>query len=422
MGVNAGAVVIAGANLIDGTGSDPIANAAVVVEDGRIRAAGPAAAVTRPNGARVIPADGRTLLPGFIDAHVHSAYRARDMKQHLLNPPTYNILRSLSILRATLDCGITTARDCGGADTGFRMAIDEALVAGPRLLVSIAMISQTGGHGDTWVPASFRVPKRSWLPDAVADGTDEVRRVSRHLLMAGADFLKICATGGITSVTDSYEEPQYTVAELSACVEEAAARHKPVAAHAEGREGIRNALAAGVYSIEHGWFLDEECLEIMLGRRTWWVPTLALVPRSVARRRADRAWSDQQVGAEDLQEEDIHRRQLEQVPLWRHAVERGARIAMGTDQSHRLLVGENLAELEYMVEFLGMSPMEAIVAGTKRGAECLGRPELGSVEPGKVADLVLVDGDPSGDIRLLQDPARIHVVMKGGVTHKDLIH
>lgn len=422
MGVNARAVVIAGANLIDGTGGDPIADAAVVIEDGRIRTAGPAATVTRPDGAHVIPADGRTLLPGFIDAHVHSAYRARDMKQHLLNPPTYNILRSLSILRATLDCGITTARDCGGADTGFRMAIDEELVAGPRLLVSIAMISQTGGHGDTWVPASFRVPKRSWLPDAVADGADEVRRVSRHLLMAGADFLKICATGGITSVTDSYEEPQYTVAELRACVEEASARRKPVAAHAEGREGISNALAAGVYSIEHGWFLDEECLEIMLRRGTWWVPTLALVPRSVARRRADRAWSDQQVGAEDLQEEDIQRRQLEQVPLWRHAVERGARIAMGTDQSHRLLVGENLAELEYMVEFLGMSPMEAIVAGTKRGAECLGRPELGSVEPGKVADLVLVDGDPTGDIRLLQDPARIHVVMKGGVTHKNLVH
>ncbi|MBO0745650.1 MAG: amidohydrolase family protein [Candidatus Dormibacteraeota bacterium] len=421
MGETPGPLVITGANLIDGTGRDPISDAAVVVENGRFRTVGPASGVPRPRDAQVLHADGRTLLPGFIDAHVHAAYRARDLKQHLLNPPTYNILRSTSILRATLDCGVTTARDCGGADAGFRMALEENLVAGPRLTVSIAMISQTGGHGDTWVPASFRVPKRTWLPDSVADGVDEVRRVSRHLLMAGADFLKICATGGITSVTDSFDEPQYTVAELRACVEEGAARRRPVAAHAEGLEGIRNSLEAGVYSLEHGWFLDEECVELMLRNGTWWVPTLALVPRSVERRRADAAWSSQQVGAEDREDDAIRRRQLEQVPLWRHAVERGVRVAMGTDQSHRLLVGENLAELEYLVELLGMSPMEAIVASTMRGAECLGRPELGSIEAGKVADLVLVDGDPLADIRLLQDPARITVVMKDGAVHKNLV-
>jgi imidazolonepropionase-like amidohydrolase len=281
------------------------------------------------------------------------------------------------------------------------------------------MISQTGGHGDAWVPAGFRVPRRAWLPPGVADGVEGVRRLARELLMAGADFLKVCATGGITSVTDHWDEPQFTVAELRAVVEEAAARKRRVAAHAEGLAGIRNALQAGVHSIEHGWFLDEACVDAMLRQGTWWVPTLALVPRSRELRRGDAAWSGAQLGAEDLKDEEIHTKQLAQVPLWREAVRRGVRVAMGTDQSHRLMTGENLVELAYMVDWLGMSPMEAIVASTRTAAELLERPELGTLEPGRVADVVVVDGDPLADIRVLGDAARIGLVMKDGVVHRD---
>lgn len=415
------ALAIVGGRLIDGTGRDPIANAAVVIENGRLLAVGPARSVQTPRGAEVLDAAGRTILPGFIDCHVHCTYRARDIRQHLLNPPTYNVLRSTSVLRDTLHCGVTTARDTGGADAGFRQAIEEGIVAGPRLLVCIAMMSQTGGHADCWVPAGFPVPKRGWLPRNVADGVDAVRRLARKFLMAGADFLKVCATGGITSVTDDYDRPQFTVDEIKAVVYEAAAQKKRVAVHAEGLAGIKNALRAGVYSVEHGWFMDEECIELMISQGTWWVPTLALVPLARERRKKDAAWGKAQLGEEDRKEEEIYARQLKQVELWKYGVGRGLKTAMGTDQSHRLLTGENLIELGYMVTLLGMSPMQAIVASTRMAAECLELGELGALEPGRVADVVAVSGDPLDDIRVLADANNIHLVIKDGVPRKNLL-
>jgi imidazolonepropionase-like amidohydrolase len=405
---------IVGGTIIDGTGRDPVANGAVVIEEGRIAVVGPERSVALPRGAARIDAAGRTVLPGIIDCHVHGTYRARDMRQHLLNSPTYNVLKSAEILAETLACGVTTARDMGGADAGFRHAIEDGVIAGPRLLISIIMISQTGGHGDQWVPAGFRLPKRSWLPDPVADGVEEVRRKVRHALMAGADFIKICATGGITSVADHWNEPQYTVEELATAVAEADAKGKRVAVHAEGLAGIKNALRAGIHSLEHGWFIDEECVETMLRRGTWWVPTLALVPLAVERRRRDKGWSAQQLGQEETKDAEIYSRMQAQAPLWRDAVERGVKVAMGTDQSHRLLVGENLVELEYMTRLLGMTPMDAIVAATARAAECIERTDLGTLEPGKRADVLVVDGDPLGDIASLQRRETIRLVMKDG--------
>ena len=224
------------------------------------------------------------------------------MRQHLLNTPTYNVLRSIDIFRETLACGITTARDMGGADAGFRAAIEEGLIDGPRLLISLGMISQTGGHGDYWVPADMRIKKRAWLPDTVADGVEEIRRVVRELLMRGADFIKICATGGITSVTDSWDEPQFTIEEIRTAVEEAAAKRRRVAVHAEGIDGIRNAVQAGIHSLEHGWFIDEQAVDKMIEMKTWWVPTLALVPLSVKKRGNDKSWAGHQMGQEDVKD------------------------------------------------------------------------------------------------------------------------
>ncbi|MFC0282307.1 amidohydrolase family protein [Camelimonas abortus] len=405
---------ITGGVLIDGLGGDPVRDAVVVIGDDRILAAGPGRSVRVPAGARVLDAAGRTILPGFIDTHVHCTYRARDMRQHLLNPPTYNVLKSIEILRETLACGVTTARDMGGADAGFRQALAEGLVDGPRLMIAIGMVSQTGGHGDYWTPADLRVKKRAWLPDTVADGVDGMRRMVRELLMRGADFIKICATGGITSVTDSWDEPQFTVEEIRVAVTEAAARGRHVAAHAEGRAGINNALRAGVHSLEHGWFINEESIDLLLQTGAWWTPTLALVPLSVARRQKDSTWAASQLGREDEKDAQIYALMQRQVPLWKEAVRRGVKVAFGTDQSHRLLVGENLVELGFMVDWLGMSPMQAIVCATSRAAECIGMPDAGAVAPGKYADILVVDGDPLENIRILEERARLHLVMKGG--------
>jgi imidazolonepropionase-like amidohydrolase len=407
-------LAISGGAIIDGRGNDPIPNGVVVIDGARISKVGPAGLVQVPAGTQIIDAGGCTVMPGIIDCHVHATYRARDMRQHLLNTPTYNVLRSIDILRETLACGVTTVRDMGGADAGFRAAISEGIVAGPRLLVSLIMISQTGGHGDSWVPAGMRIPKRAWLPDPVVDGIEGVRRLVRHVLMAGADFVKICATGGITSVTDSWSEAQFTVEELKAAVAEAAAKRRRVAVHAEGIDGIRNAIEAGVYSVEHGWFLDEESVDGMIEKGIWWVPTLALVPLSVSKRKADPTWGKQQLGQEDIKELEIFELLQRQIPLWKEAVRRGVKIAMGTDQSHRLLVGENLVELQFMVDWLGMTPMQAITAATGVAAACIERNELGALEPGQIADVLIVGCDPLADIRALQSRANIRMVMQAG--------
>lgn len=405
---------IIGGTLIDGLGGDPIRSSVVVFENGRIIASGSEANVAIPASAKRLDASGLTILPGFIDTHVHGTYRARDMRQHLLNTPTYNVLRSIDIFRETLACGITTARDMGGADAGFRTAIEEGLIDGPRLLISLGMISQTGGHGDYWVPADMRIQKRAWLPNTVADGVEEIRRVVRELLMRGADFIKICATGGITSITDSWDEPQFTIEEIRTAVAEAAAKKRRVAVHAEGVDGIRNAVQAGIHTLEHGWFLDEECADKMIEMDTWWVPTLALVPLSMKKRTDDKSWAGHQMGQEDVKDKQIYDLMQAQIPIWKDAVRRGVKVAMGTDQSHRLLVGENMVELEFMVDWLGMTPMEVIVASTSKAAECIERPELGVITAGKVADILVVDGDPLADIRVMQQRDRLHLVMKAG--------
>lgn len=407
-------LAITGGTLIDGSGRDPLLNATLLIEGERIVAAGPAASVAIPKGTRVLDAGGRTVLPGIIDCHVHGTYRARDMRQHLLNAPTYNVLRSTAVLRETLACGVTTARDMGGADAGFRAAIAEGYIDGPRLLISIAMVSQTGGHGDAWVPAGLRVQKRAWLPSPVADGADEVRKLVRHLLMAGADFIKICATGGITSVTDTWDESQFTTEEIGVAVSEAAMRRKKVAVHAEGLDGIRTALGAGIHSLEHGWFIDEQCADTMRKAGTWWVPTLALVPLSLEHRKANTAWDKQQLADEAAKEHEIFERMQRQIPLWKDAVRKGVRVAFGTDQSHRLLVGENLVEFRFMVDWLGMTPMQALVAATGQAAECIGRTDVGVLEAGRYADVLVVEGDPLADIRILEERARLKLVMKAG--------
>ncbi len=408
---------ITNATLIDGTGADPVKNATLVIEDERITSVG--AGATPPRDADVIDAGGRTLMPGMIDSHVHLQGRVAGLQERLLTPPTLNAFYGARNALRTLDAGITSVRDAGGSPQGFKMAIERGLIPGPRIKISVVALSQTGGHGDQTMPSGVSTgsggpgaSRGAEWPQSVVDGPDAVRVAVREILRAGADFIKLCSTGGVLSPADEPGHTQFTPEEIAVMVHEAAAQGKTCMAHAQGTEGIKNAIYAGVESIEHGIYVDEECLAEMKKRGTFLVPTL-VAPVWVLRHaeRAPGSILPQSVRkTKDVME--AHKRNIGE------AIRAGVKVAMGTDSGvgHH---GSNAEELELMCE-AGMTPMQAIVASTKTASECIHMADnVGTLEPGKFADLLIVDGDPLADIGVLRDPARLSVIMQGGRMHKD---
>ncbi|MBF6600621.1 MAG: amidohydrolase family protein [Dehalococcoidia bacterium] len=406
---------IVGATLIDGTGADPLHGAGVVIDDaGRIVDVG--ANVAPPRDAVVRDAGGRTLMPGMIDCHVHLYGRVGPLQERLLTPPSLALFYGARNALRTLDAGITTVRDAGGSPAGFKMAIERGLIPGPRMRIAIAMLSQTGGHGDSTMPSGAVTGVRAgpeW-PEHVVDGPDEVRRAVRALLRAGADFIKLASTGGVLSPSDEPAHTAFTPEEIRVMVYEARAAGKTCMAHAQGADGIRNAVEAGVESIEHGIYLDDALIEEMKRRRNFLVPTL-VAPMWVLRHaeRSPGSVLPQAVRkTKDVME--AHRANFAR------AAAAGVRIAMGTDSGvgHH---GSNAEELEQMVA-AGLTPMQAIVASTKTASECLHlQHEIGTLERGKLADLLIVDGDPLADIAVLRDPARLALIMQAGRAHKDAL-
>jgi imidazolonepropionase-like amidohydrolase len=398
--------------LLDGTGAAPVADAAVAVEDGTIVYTGPAAgAPASPPGERVVELGGRVLLPGFIDAHVHLGMEdSRELINNALDRTrSLHAFETGDRMRRTLEAGVTSVRDLGGADAGFRQAQERGLVRGPRMSLALRLMSHTGGHADFTMPSGVNLQEcGGHTVVEIADSVQEARVAARRLMRDGADVIKVCATGGVSSPSDTPDDEGLTVEEIAAIVEETA-RHggRPVAAHAQGAAGIRNAVRGGATSIEHGYLVDDEGIDLMLERGTFLVPTLAtfdfedrvhlMTPKAVETKRA------------------LADRTFERVS---EAVRRGVRVAMGTDAGispH----GANLAELRHLVG-VGLSPMEAIVAGTRNAADLLGVSDtLGTVEAGKAADLVVCDGDPLDDIALLGDPGRVVLVVQGGAVVKD---
>jgi imidazolonepropionase-like amidohydrolase len=392
--------------IIDGTGTS-IVDGTLDITDGRIGYVGPAAGAPASD-AQVVDLGGRTVLPGFIDCHVHLGMTLANGPFHAVrNDPALVVLESATRIRATLDAGVTSARDLGGLSAGFREAIDRGLIPGPRLRLAVKPISHTAGHGDMHLPGgqvSLMMPELI----EIADTVDEARTATRRILREGADLVKICTTGGMGSRHDHPDDEGLTLEEVRAIVDELR-RHggRPVAAHAQGRQGILTAIRGGVTSVEHGYGVDDECLDLMAEHGTFLVPTLSTVfaidketmqPHHYAKKVA---WSE-------ITRHNIAR-----------AIAQGAKIALGTDAGvgpH----GQNLRELGYLVE-LGMSPMNAIVAGTRTAAELLGiAGEVGTLETGKQADLVITDVDPLEQIKALGDPSRVEVVMRGGAVMKDL--
>ncbi|GAA1021202.1 MULTISPECIES: metal-dependent hydrolase family protein [Amycolatopsis] len=394
--------LFAGGTVFDGTGSPP-APADVAVEDGRIVAVGAGL-----DGDRAVDCTGAMLLPGMFDCHVHVTVSDLGLLQRVQKPFSYQFYEAARNLWTTLKLGITTVRDAAGADLGIKQAVADGLIPGPRLEIAIGLISPTGGHGDGWMPSGHCVPlslPHPGRPSALADGPDEMRRVARTLLRAGADVLKVCTTGGVLSPRDDPRHSQFTLEELDVLVAEATMQGRAVMAHAQGSEGIKNAVRAGIRSIEHGIYLDDEAIELMLARGTWLVPTL-VAPVNVIRAAAAGAALPDAVVQKAKEVAEVH---LDSV---RRAVAAGVRIAMGTDSGvgpH----GTNLEELELM-RSAGMSPADVLVAATSSAAQLLGKDaELGRLAPGYRADLVVVSGDIydfpalAGNVReVWQDGAR----------------
>jgi imidazolonepropionase-like amidohydrolase len=398
------------ADIIDGTGADPIRNGVLdITPDGRIGFVGTAAeAPPLVAGTEVRDLRGKTLLPGFIDCHVHLGFSLTDGPFHVVqNDPALVVLESAARIRATLDAGVTTARDLGGLTLGFREAVDRGLIPGPRLRLAVRPISHTAGHGDMHLHGGHVVHTLPGMME-LADTVDEVRKATRRVLRDGADVVKICTTGGMGSRHDQPDDEGLRLDEVRAIVDELD-RHggKPVAAHAQGRKGILTALRGGVTSVEHGYGIDDEGLDLLGERGTFLVPTLSTVFA------IDKATMQPYHYAKKVKWSEITKENIG------NAIARGARIALGTDAGvcpH----GENLRELDHLVQ-LGMSPMDAVVAGTRTGAELLGiADQVGTLRPGLLADLVATDADPLREIKALGDPARIQLVVIGGKVVKDL--
>jgi imidazolonepropionase-like amidohydrolase len=404
--------VLTGATLIDGTGAAPVSDAAVVIDGERITAAGPRLAVTWPADAEIVDVRGRTIIPGLIDAHDHLASHgyALATRWGLDEAASTAHLRTARALAETLAMGYTTVRDGGGLDAGFKVAVEQGLIPGPRLVLGIQIVSPTGGIGDRVSPSGHTccAVYDPLLPESVANGPDEVREVVRTMVRAGADVIKTATTGGASSRPGHGPlDAAFSLQEMQALVAESHALDRRVMCHALGGPGLRTALEAGADSIEHGCYLDEEptLMAKMAAQGTFFVPTLTVYVYH-------RESASPHVRARAVALHPHH------VASVQRALELGVPIAAGTDaggHGHP----KNALELKYLVE-AGLTPMQALRAATQGAARCLGlERKLGTLEKGRLADLVVVNGSPLADVTLLLDPARIELVLKGGVVCTD---
>jgi imidazolonepropionase-like amidohydrolase len=407
-----GVVVLKAARLIDGTGKPEIKNGVVVVTDDKITAVGSADQVQIPSGAKVVDLGDVTLLPGFIDAHTHVIGRILGdldgINADVRDYQSFGAILGTRNAKNILLAGFTTIRNVGAPnfdDMALRKAINEGWVDGPRMQTAGHSIGITGGHCDQngYRPGLFDTK----IKNGIADSVDEIRAAVRYQVKYGADVIKTCATGGVLSEGDAVGATQYNFEEMKALVDEATLLERRVAAHAHGTEGIKIAVRAGVASIEHGSFLDEEGAKLMAERGTFLVPTL-LAGESVEKLAKDNFLKglrrEKALAAATAMRNGI-----------RLAIKHKVKIALGTD-SGVFPHGKNGHEFTLLVEWGGMSPMEAITAGTMNAAMLLGwEKQIGSLEVGKFADIVVVQGNPLQDIRKMESTI---FVMKNGVIYK----
>lgn len=409
-------LAITNGTLIDGSGNEPRTGMTILIEDERITAIGRDGQI--PRGATVIDAMGGHILPGLIDTHVHFTMEYPDVLRGLLTPPSLRLLQAIPRMKATLEAGVTTVRDAAGSPAGLKIAVERGIIAGPRMQVAISLISQTGGHGDGYYPCcvdiGFFGGSFTDVPNGVADGVEEVRKTVREVLRAGADWIKLATTGGVLSTADAPTSSQLTLEEIETAVYEAAAQEKRCMAHAQGTQGIKNALLAGVVSIEHGIYLTDELIALMLQKDAYLVPTLVAPLAVVEFSQEHPDLLPPMMAQKAIDVVETHRESF------RKAVEAGVKIAMGTDSGvgrH----GQNGKELQLMVEN-GMTPMQAILASTVHAAQLLHLDDqLGTIAVGKLADMIIVDGDVLSDISKIADPDNVKLVLKAGRAAKNAL-
>jgi len=407
--------VFTNAFLIDCTGREPIPGAAVVVADDRIRDVLPNGQVG-PLPGRVTTLDlrGATLMPGLTDAHVHiCAVTENITDQHRHYPPSYVAARAMRRAEECLLQGFTTARDAGGADFGFRQVLEEGHFPGPRLLVSGRYISQTGGHGDKRRRAESIDPIDCCVGmiGAIADGPDEVRRAARENIRRDVDQIKIMASGGAMSPSDELDTTQFTVAEMRAAVEEAQAVGKYVLSHAYSDTAVRRAIEAGVRSIEHGNLIREAAAQAIKDAGAFLVPTMVTY-EAIYR-------EGKKYGIGDHQIQKINLAREQSIQGLTYAYKAGCKIGSGSD-----LLGDMAAQRTVEFELKGqvMKPMEVLMSATKVNAELFRmQDKIGTVEPGKYADLIVVAGDPLRNLRIFQNLDNLKVIMKGGQLVKQVL-
>jgi imidazolonepropionase-like amidohydrolase len=401
-------LILAGGTLIDGTGRAPIADTGVVIKNGRIESVEPLGKVRLPEDVTTIDTSGKTILPGLIDGHVHLRSNAvgKRVANYLWQATAFieeQTLHCAGNTRVALDAGVTTVRDMAGGrpEVATKHAIDDGVLTGARVIAS-GFVGMTAGHGDMFCPAG--ISDRYWPP---ADGIDECRKLVRRYARDGLDLIKICTSGGVLSTGDKNEWRNYTMDETLAIVDEGHALGMKVAVHAHTRAGILQALHAGVDTIEHGSSLDDELIELMLESGAMLCPTLAITDFILNHGR--------EAGIAEESLEKARRLKERSLDGHRAAYAAGVPIFMGTDSSAAYRFGNHAHELMLMHEMIGLTPMEAIVASTGSAAVALGiNDQTGTLEAGKLADLLIVDGNPLEDLHVLEDERTIIGVFQAG--------
>jgi imidazolonepropionase-like amidohydrolase len=404
-------IVVKAARLYDGKSDAVVAPGQLVVDGNKLVAVGNKS--QPPAGADVIDLGDVTLLPGLMDAHTHLSGEAsdnwnRDELDHFKKEIAQRAIEATEYARRTLMSGFTYVRDLGSdhfIDVGLRNAIDAGKIVGPRMLVAGNAIGARGGHCDDGAGYHQGLLRESDFTDGVADGADQIRSAVRYTIMHGASVVKVCASGGVLSLTDNVDSPQLTQAELDALVDEAHALGRKAAAHAHGAEAAKRALRAGIDSIEHGTFLDDEGLDLMRKKNAWLVftPTLCLDERM------------QKSGAPPLVVAKAAAAKAREDAMFKRALQKGVNLGFGSDAAvcpH----GSQQKQFAKMVS-LGMKPLAAIRAATSGDARLFGVDgKLGALEAGKLADVIAVAGDPSRDIHAME---HVVFVMKDGVVYKN---
>lgn len=403
-------IALVGGRMINGTGDDPVEDAVVLIKNDRIEKAGPATSIQLPPETDKVDVTDRTVMPGLIDAHLHLAgLRSMNQLTWYFDDPILRGMRGVSDIWKIIDAGFTTVRDLGSVyGIRLREAVNEGSCVGPRIVAAGRAISQTGGHSD--ILHSIPVDSNERLGiGRIADGVSEVRKAAREQLRDGADFLKIMTTGGVMSERDVSTSSQYSLEEIRAFVEEAESVGFRTASHSQGTMGILNALKGGIKVIEHGMYLNDECLELMVKNNHYLVPTLAIVDTIVV--------NGPKVGVLPSSVNKAKIAQEAHIESFKRAYSAGVLCGLGTDYLTDPVspMGQNAIELDIYVNKVGLSPMETIVCATKNNAEILDlADEIGTLESGKQADLIVVKGDPLKDITVLRDCQNIEYIYKNG--------